>query len=122
MSDEKDFLHIISIIQNAKDRAFYSVNKELIDLYWNIGEYISKKLESSEWGEGVVEKLAEYIKEKEPELKGFNTRNILRVRQFYQIYKNNTKVSSLRTQINWTNHRLILSKTKSMEEKEFILD
>src|SRR3990167_5663568 len=119
MSDEKDFLHIISIIQNAKDRAFYSVNKELIDLYWNIGEYISKKLESSEWGEGVVEKLAEYIKEKEPELKGFNTRNILRVRQFYQIYKNNTKVSSLRTQINWTNHRLILSKTKSMEEKEF---
>ena len=121
MSDEKDFLHIISIIQNAKDRAFYSVNKELIDLYWNIGEYISKKLESSEWGEGVVEKLAEYIKEKEPELKGFNTRNILRVRQFYQIYKNNTKVSSLRTQINWTNHRLILSKTKSMEEKEFYL-
>ena len=121
MSDEKDFLHIISIIQNAKDRAFYSVNKELIDLYWNIGEYISKKLESSEWGEGVVEKLAEYIKEKEPELKGFNTRNILRVRQFYQIYKNNTKVSSLRTQINWTNRRLILSKTKSMEEKEFYL-
>src|SRR3989344_1779234 len=107
MSDEKDFLHIISIIQNAKDRAFYSVNKELIDLYWNIGEYISKKLESSEWGEGVVDKLADYIKAKEPELKGFERTNIFRMMRFYNAYKNR-KVATLLPQISWSNNVLII--------------
>lgn len=121
MTDEKDFLHIISIIQNAKDRAFYSVNKELINLYWNIGEFISKKVDSSEWGKGVVEKLAEYIKEKDPELKGFNRPNLFRMMQFYRTYKNNTKVSTLLRQISWSNNRLIISRTKSMEEKEFYI-
>ena len=120
MSDEKDFLHIISIIQNAKDRAFYSVNKELIDLYWNIGEYISKKLESSEWGEGVVDKLADYIKAKEPELKGFERTNIFRMMRFYNAYKNR-KVATLLPQISWSNNVLIISRTKSIEEREFYI-
>ena len=121
MADEKEFLHIISIIQNAKDRAFYSVNKELIDLYWNIGEYISKKVDNSEWGKGVVENLAEYIKDKEPELKGFTKSNLFRMVQFYKTYNDNTKVVTLLRQISWSNNMLILNRTKSIEEKEFYI-
>ena len=121
MADEKEFLHIISIIQNAKDRAFYSVNKELIDLYWSIGEYISKKVDNSEWGKGVVENLAEYIKDKEPELKGFTKSNLFRMVQFYKTYNDNTKVVTLLRQISWSNNMLILNRTKSIEEKEFYI-
>jgi len=121
MIDEKDFLHVISIIQKAKNRAFIAVNKELIDLYWNIGEYISKKVDNSGWGKGVVEKLAEYIKDKEPELRGFNRPNLWRMKQFYDTYNKEPKLSTVLRELSWSNNLLILSKTKSMKEKGFYL-
>ena len=118
---EREFSQVISLIQKAKEKAICSVNAELISLYWNVGEYISKKVESAEWGEGIVDNLAKYIQEKEPEIKGFNRRGLFRMMQFYSEYKNNRKVSPLLTQLSWSNHLLILSKTKSIEEKEFYI-
>ncbi len=43
------------------------------------------------------------------------------MRQFYEIYRQKKFVSAVLTQISWTNHLLILSKTKSKEEREFYL-
>ncbi len=108
---EREFSQVISLIQKAKEKAICSVNAELISLYWNVGEYISKKVGSAEWGEGIVDNLAEYIQKKEPEIKGFNRRGLFRMMQFYSEYKNNRKVSPLLTQLSWSNHLLILSKT-----------
>jgi hypothetical protein len=39
-----------------------AANKELIDLYWNIGEHISRKVAAAGWGQGTVEALAEHIR------------------------------------------------------------
>ena len=121
MKPTKDFSQIVLLIQNARDRAFSAINTELVNLYWNIGEYISKKLESSEWGEGVIEELSVYIQEKEPEIKGFSTQNLWRMKQFYESYKKNTKLSPLVRELSWTNNIMILAKTKSIEEKEFYI-
>jgi hypothetical protein len=44
------------------------------------------------------------------------------MKQFYETYRENEFVSALLTQISWTNHLTILSKTKSIEEKEFFID
>ena len=120
-SHEKEFSLVISLIQQAKEKAMSHVNTELINLYWKLGEYVSKKVASAEWGEGVVDNLARYIQEKEPEIKGFNRRAIFRMMQFYTVYKSHKKVSTLLTQISWSNHLLILSKTKSLEEREFYI-
>lgn len=68
---EPDFRQITSLINAARHRAFQAVNTELIDLYWRVGEYISRKLDSAAWGESVVDDLARYIKKQHPELKGF---------------------------------------------------
>ena len=119
---EKEFLYVISLIKNAKNKAFLKVNIELIDLYWNIGKYISKKIESAEWGDKVIANLADYISKKNPELKGFNFRNLHRMKQFYEVYKENTIVSALLTQLSWTHNLMIISKTKSMEEKIFYIN
>ncbi len=48
-----------------------SVNTALIDLYWQVGEYISRKIESAEWGDAVVPQLADYIARSQPGLRGF---------------------------------------------------
>ena len=86
LSKEKDFLHIISLIKSAKEKALLSVNTELINLYWEVGKYISKKISNSEWGEGVIDNLAVYISKKNPEVKGFTRRGLFRMRQFYETY------------------------------------
>ena len=119
--NEKEFLHIVSLINRAKEKALLSVNVKLINLYWEVGKYISNKIKKAEWGEGIIDNLAEYISIKNPEIKGFNRRGLFRMRQFYDAYCNNQKVSPLVTQLSWSNHLLILSKTKNIEEKEFYI-
>ena len=61
---EDSVVEVVSLIQQARQRAFHAVNTELIDLYWQVGEYISRKLETTAWGEGVVDQLARYIARK----------------------------------------------------------
>ncbi|WP_286431742.1 DUF1016 N-terminal domain-containing protein [Myroides marinus] len=65
------FSYIIQIIKNSRANAIRAVNSELINLYWNIGEYISLKVEQSQWGKSVVKELSDFIQSSEPELKGF---------------------------------------------------
>ena len=76
------FTDIIQLIKQSRTNAIRAVNAELINLYWNIGEHISKKIEQSEWGDSVVTVLANYIQLQEPEIKGFSDKNIWRMKQF----------------------------------------
>jgi predicted nuclease of restriction endonuclease-like (RecB) superfamily len=115
------FSDIVELIQKSKYDALKAVNTELIGLYWKIGEYISRKIEISEWGEGVIKQLAEYIKSKYPDYKGYSDKNLWRMKQFYETYRDNEKLSPLVRELNWSNNLLILSKTKSEDEKEFYL-
>jgi len=118
---EKQFLEVIGLIKKAKSNALKTVNTELITLYWKIGEYISRKIQIAEWGEGVVIQLASFIQAKCPEFKGYSDKNLWRMMQFYETYKN-TKLSALLREISWTNNLLILSKSNTPEEREFYLN
>jgi len=117
----KPFNEILTLIYSAKQKAFAQVNSTLIELYWSVGQYISTKTTKENWGKSVVKELAEYIKDQEPNLSGFTARNLWRMKQFYEIYNGNEKVSALLTQLIWTNHLLIISSSKSDEEREFYL-
>ena len=118
---ENQFKEIRDIINEAKEKAFYLVNTELINLYWEIGKYISKKINTTEWGNSIVENLAEYLKKTEPDMNGFSSQNLWRMRQFYDAYSKNKKLSSMVREISWTNNLMILSKSKNDQEKEFYL-
>lgn len=112
---------IVAMIEQARQNAMKSVNAELIKLYWNVGEYLSNESSKASWGDAFIDATANYIKENCPEIKGFNRRGLYRMKQFYETYKGNEFVSPLVTQISWTNHLLILSGTKTIEEKEFYI-
>ena len=117
-----DFNAIISLIEGAKSRALQKVNEELVLLYLAIGKVIAEKINSAEWGSSIVDELARRIKKKHPELKGFTRRGLYRMKQFYETYTDLPEnVSALLTQINWTSHLMILSKTKTVEEKIFYI-
>ncbi len=119
--NKNDFHEVINRIETAKNRAFSKVNEELIMLYWDIGHMISYKLENSEWGNKVVDDLAIFIKNNYPEIKGFTRSNLYRMKQFYEIYKDNEIVAPLVGQLSWTNNLMILSKAKTVEEREFYI-
>ena len=97
--EEHAFAEVMAMIQAARGQALAAVNTALIDLYWRVGEYISRQLESAAWGDGVVEALARYIQRHHPNLKGFTRRNLFRMRQFFEAYKGDEKVSPLVRQL-----------------------
>jgi predicted nuclease of restriction endonuclease-like (RecB) superfamily len=115
------FTDIILLIKQSRTNAIKAVNAELIALYWNIGEYISKKIEQSEWGDSVVTELAHFIQTQEPEIKGFSNKNIWRMKQFYETYKYFPKLSTLLREISWSHNLAIFSRCKTVEEREFYL-
>lgn len=119
---DKRFTDIIQLIKQSRSNALRAVNAELINLYWNIGKHICTKLEKSEWGDAVVTELAKYIQQNEPELKGFSDKNMWRMKQFYETYKDFPKLSPLVREISWTHNMLIFSRCKTLEEKEFYLE
>ncbi len=113
------FADVLALIEAAKRRAYQVVNTELVGLYWRLGEHISKKLETAEWGDGVVELLAATIAREHPGMRGFTRRNLFRMRQFYEAYRGDERVSPLVTQLPWTHHLIILSQAKSAPERQF---
>lgn len=121
-SIQNQFADVAQLIRQARSKAIKAVNTQLIDLYWNIGEYISRRVDSAEWGQSVVSDLAQYLQLKEPGVRGFSDKNLWRMKQFYEAYKAYPKLSSLMREISWTHNLAILGRTKSIEEKEFYLN
>ena len=119
--DKNHFSEIIELIITAQNKAYQAVNTVLIELYWSIGEYISRKIENAEWGDGVVEKLVLHIAKTCPNLKGFTRPNLFRMRQFYEAYQDDKKVSPLVRQLSWTHNLIIFTQSKYPEEREFYL-
>ncbi len=116
-----DFAEITRLIEAARQRAYQAVNTALIDLYWQVGAYLSGKIKAAEWGEGVVEQLAQHLANTQPGLKGFTRANLFRMRQFYEAYQAQEKVAPLVRQLPWTHNLIILSRSKRPEEREFYL-
>ena len=118
---ETSFAEVAGLIEQARQRAYQAVDSELVGLYWRIGQYISAKLASAVWGEGVVDRLAQHLARTMPGQRGFTRRNLFRMRQFFEAYVADEKVTPLVTQLPWTHNLIILSQSKRPEEREFYL-
>ena len=116
---DTQFTEVVRMIKTAHSHALRSINHELIDLYWQIGRYISKRVESEKWGKSVVTVLAMYLKKTLPDSTGYSAQNLWRMKQFYETYQNHPKLSTLLRELGWSSHLHILSKSKTMNEREF---
>ena len=121
LARQADFAEITQLIVAARARAVQAVNTTLIDLYWQVGQTISQKIALAQWGDGVVAQLAEHLAQTQPGLRGFTRPNLFRMRQFYEAYRADEKVSPLARQLPWTHNLIILSQSKRPEEREFYL-
>lgn len=104
-------------IQEARLKAAISVNSEMIHLYWKIGGMISTQENQSKWGTKVIKKLSKDLLSAFPYMKGFSSRNLLYMRQFYDAYEGVEITQQPVAQIPWGHNVIILEKIKNYKER-----
>jgi predicted nuclease of restriction endonuclease-like (RecB) superfamily len=119
--DGERFNEVLALIHSSRHKAMQAVNTQLIELYWQVGAHISRKIEQAEWGDSVITQLAAHLAYTQPGLRGFTRPNLFRMRQFYETYRDDPIVSPLVRQLPWTHNMIILSQSKHPEERGFYL-
>lgn len=94
---ERQFEEIRSIITLHRAKALQNVNEESLLMSWQIGQIVSHRLKANEWGSKVVTQLSEYLRVKDPSLKGYSRRNIYNMVMFYDAYSSTEFQSKVAT-------------------------
>jgi predicted nuclease of restriction endonuclease-like (RecB) superfamily len=121
VSEQTAFEEIVGLIEFSRLQAIQAVNTALIDLYWNVGEYISRKIQTDGWGKSTVLSLSAFVQQRQPGIRGFSPQNIWRMRQFFETYRDEPILSPLLREFLWSSNLHILSRAKRPEEREFYL-
>lgn len=120
--DYGSFLHEVKQrIRERQLQALRSVNRELVELYWEIGELIHQKQQALGWGKSVVETLAQDLRAEFPGRNGFSARNLWNMREFYNSYVNRPNLQTLVAEISWSKNLVIFSRCKDDLAREFYL-
>ena len=104
-------------VQKARLKATLSVNRELILLYWEIGQMILKRQRKEGWGAKVIDRLAHDLRKEFPDMKGFSARNLKYMRSFAEAYPDKKFVQQAAAQIPWFHHCILLDKVKDHAER-----
>jgi predicted nuclease of restriction endonuclease-like (RecB) superfamily len=121
--NKEDYTQLLKDIKqrilSAQYEALKAVNKELITLYWDIGQLIVEKQKEQNWGKSVVERLAKDLQKSFPGAQGFSSRNVWYMRNFYVCYSQNTKLQPMVAEIGWAHNLVIMERCKDNLQREF---
>lgn len=107
-------------INKARYQSMVKVNSELILLYWDIGKTIAEKINTENWGKNVVETLSKDLQSEFIGIRGFSSRNLWYMKQFYETYPNEF-LQRVVAEIPWGQNIEIFSKISNQEERLFYL-
>ena len=125
-NSEIDFSKWISELKSKihlkRNKMIFSLNSQLIEIYWELGKDIYGKQLSAKWGSSFIDKTVEELRKEFPEIKGFSRRNIYAIVQWYKFYSSKYEIVPHGVaQLPWGHNRLIISKIKNIKEAEFYL-
>lgn len=90
-------------IRQRQYQALRAVNRELVSLYWELGESIDRKQQELGWGKSVVENLARDLQLEFPGRNGFSAQNLWLMRQLFREYSDKPNLQPLVREISWSN-------------------
>lgn len=108
-------------IREGQYAAQKAVNREMLMLYWYIGERIMQKQQELGWGKSVVEQLSNDLQSRFPGLSGFSSRNLWMMRQWVEVYTGSEILQPLVAEIGWSHHQQIVSKCNYEQERVFYI-
>jgi predicted nuclease of restriction endonuclease-like (RecB) superfamily len=110
-----------SRIREGQYLALRAVNRELIDLNWDIGRMIVERQQEEGWGKAVVQRLAADLQTEFPGVGGYSASNLWRMKVFFETYSASEKLAPLVREIAWSHNLLILERCKDDLQREFYL-
>lgn len=118
LSDYHDFVQDLKDrIRTVQVRAALAVNRELILLYWQIGQDILIRQQQQGWGAKVIDRLAKDLTQAFPDLSGFSSRNLKYMRAFAEAYPDLQIVQQVVAQIPWGHNVRLLDSVKDFQER-----
>jgi len=109
-------------VYQSQHQALRQVNRELIDLYWEIGRSIVERQEKYGWGKSIVVSLSNDLQSEFPGADGFSEQNLWFMRKFYKKYEGDGKLLQCVREIGWGHNISIMNKCKSLEESQFYIE
>jgi predicted nuclease of restriction endonuclease-like (RecB) superfamily len=106
-----------SRIRSAQVRAALAVNRELIILYWHMGQEISLQVNQKKWGSKVIEQLSKDLKQAFPDMSGFSPRNLQYMKSFAIAYRDEVILQQVVAQLPWGHNVILLDKLEFQEER-----
>ncbi len=118
-------------IQTARTQATLAVNRQLLELYWSIGQEIAAQQEARGWGDSILLQLARDLQAAFPGVSGFSRTNLYRMRAFYLAYRTRSEnvpqvagqlgenVPQVVAQIPWFHNVILLEKVKDPAIREW---
>ena len=94
------FTAIRERIRSAQYEALRAVNRQLVELYWDIGRLIVEQQQDESWGRSVVERLAKDLQAEFPGVTGYSARNLWYMRKYYLAYRDDEKLQPLAAEIH----------------------
>jgi len=104
-------------IHGAQQRAALSVNRELVQLYWQIGRDVLARQSAQGWGAKVIDRLALDLRAAFPGMKGFSRANLLYMRAFAQAWPDESIVQQAVGHLPWGHNLVLLTKLKDAAER-----
>ena len=142
---------IKNAIIDSRYRAARSVNKEVLSLYYWVGNYVSVNSRIGKWNTNAISVISKLLQQELPGLTGFSETNIKNMRIFYEAWchvLNNKSINYNSTtdiefkdllnrqmasadlndndwecflNVGFSNHREIIRKTSTLEERLFYI-
>lgn len=120
INDNINFSILHNAISQARHNALKRINIELVNLYWQVGAFVSKQLSKSKWGDKTVSELSDFLHDQDPNLKGFDRKSIYRMVQFYESYYNVELVVPVDRQLEKSKNKLVVPLEPQLENIEII--
>ncbi|MBP5981553.1 MAG: DUF1016 family protein [Halomonas sp.] len=106
-------------IHSAQQRATQAVNRELVLLYWQIGQDILQRQAEQGWGAKVIDRLAHDLRTAFPDMKGFSARNLKYMRSFAKVWPDEEFVQEVLAQLPWYHQLALLDKLADTESRRW---
>lgn len=106
-----------SKIRSSQLKASISVNTELIQLYWEIGQEVLQKQKEEGWGSKVIERLAKDLKASFPQMSGFSPRNLFYMKQFAEAYPEFSILQQAAAKIPWGHNMVLIDKLDELKKR-----
>jgi predicted nuclease of restriction endonuclease-like (RecB) superfamily len=105
-------------VRSARAKALRTVNTQLIELYWSIGQSVRSEQAKQGWGSRVIKRLSEDLRQEFPDMKGLSPRNIQYMTTFAGAWEESPIAQHAVAQLPWGHVTILLDKISGQERRE----